>query len=111
MKVRESQQCAQRFLACQGLEYTIPFLQREAWLASGRHSPVNAGWIGTHAGSGSATTYFMVFAACRLSTAIIVAVGSSGKRTHSSSKGNVLRHIRQCPMVQGYHITLLCVGI
>ena len=77
MEVRESEQCAQRFLSREGLEYTIPFLQGEAWLASGRHSPVNAGWISTHAGSGSATTYFMVFAACRLSTAIIVAAGSS----------------------------------
>src|SRR5712671_4507470 len=111
MEVRESEQCAQRFLPCQGLEDTIPLLQGEGWLACGRRSPVNAGWISTHAGSGSATTYFMVFAACRLSTAIIVAAGSSGKRTHSSSKGNVLRHIRQCPMVQGYRMTLLCVGI
>src|SRR5258705_6816215 len=111
MKVGKSQQCAQCFLSREGLEYTISFLQGEAWLASGRHSPVNAGWIGTHAGSGSATTYFMVFAACRLSTAIIVAVGSSGKPTHSSSKGNVLRHIRQCPMVQGYRMTPLGNGI
>src|SRR6266446_7158215 len=43
----------------------------------------------------------MVFEACWLSIELIIACGST-RQTHAlCSKGNVLRHIPQCPMVQG----------
>jgi len=49
MKIGEGQQSAQRFLSRQRLEYSIPFLQWKGSVGAGRF-PVNAGWIGTHAG-------------------------------------------------------------
>jgi len=77
-------------------------LQWKARLGSGWRFPVNAGWIGTHAGIESVKLPINGIPGLpAVNRTHLWPVVRPGKPTHSSSKGNVLRPIPQCPMVQG----------